>query len=183
MAADFFTLIDKPTALAEGGYINDPSGGETNFGITIKVARQNGYMGPMKDMTAAQAQTIRRAIYYARPGIYLLAPISLSIAQEVYDSGVNMGTGTAVMWLQRALNGLSNRGKLYTKILVDGAVGPLTAAALTAYLTLRGAEGVTVLLRALNCLQGADYIMLEESNETLFAGDLYGWLRARVSIT
>ena len=30
----------------EGGYVNDPSdsGGETNFGITVAVARQFGYV-------------------------------------------------------------------------------------------------------------------------------------------
>ena len=29
----------------EGGYVNDPndSGGETNYGVTEKVARDNGY--------------------------------------------------------------------------------------------------------------------------------------------
>lgn len=180
---DLFDTLDAPTAAAEGAYFNDPSGGETIYGITIKVARQNGYFGPMKDMTPAQAKAIRRAIYYARPGIYLIAPISVKIATEVYDSGINLGTGTAVMWLQRCLNALSNGGKLYAKVSVDGAIGPQSAVALSAYLTKRpGGEGTAVMLRALNCLQGADYITLEERNEPLFGPDLYGWLRARVSI-
>lgn len=181
--ADLFDTLDAPTAAAEGGYWLDPSAGETNFGIPIRVARQNGYMGPMKAMTAAIAKAIRRSIYYARPGIYMIAPISEKIAAEVYDSGINLGTGTAVMWLQRCLNALSNQGKLYAKVSVDGAIGPQTAAALTAYLSKRpGGEGTAVMLRALNSLQGADYIGLEEHNEPLFGPDLYGWLRARVSI-
>jgi len=48
------------TGMAEGGYVNDPSdsGGETNHGITIKVARRNGYLNAMKDMTKEEARDI-----------------------------------------------------------------------------------------------------------------------------
>ena len=45
---------------AEGGYVNDPQdkGGETNYGITVAVARANGYTGPMRDLTVAVARDI-----------------------------------------------------------------------------------------------------------------------------
>jgi lysozyme family protein len=48
------------TAPIEAGYCNDPAdpGGETCFGITKRVARANGYMGEMKDMSAAMARSI-----------------------------------------------------------------------------------------------------------------------------
>ena len=45
---------------AEGGYVNDPQdkGGETNYGITVAVARANGYAGPMRDLPVAMARAI-----------------------------------------------------------------------------------------------------------------------------
>ena len=44
----------------EGGYVNDPRdpGGETMWGITKRVALVNGYTGPMREMTQAQAKAI-----------------------------------------------------------------------------------------------------------------------------
>lgn len=178
---DLFDVLDAPTAAAEGAYSNNPAdkGGETKFSITIKVARQNGYFGPMIDMTAAQAKAIRRAIYYARPGIYLLAPISQRIATKVYDTGVNMGTGTAVMWFQRGLNVLNRRQKDYADIAVDGAAGPKSAAALTAYLSKRPQpEGTVVFLTLFTALQDADYVQIAERDED-DEDFIYGWLRAR----
>lgn len=178
---DLFDTLDAPTAAAEGGYSNNPAdpGGETNHGITLRVARQNGYMGRMIDLTSDQAKTIRRAIYYARPGIYLVAPISESIARKVYDTGINMGTGTAVMWLQRSLNVMNHRGKDYADLPVDGAIGPRTAGALATYLQKRPVgEGTAVLLTAFTAFQDADYLTLAEHQETN-EDFIYGWLRAR----
>lgn len=178
--ADLFDILDAPTAAAEGGYTDNPldSGGPTMHGITQLVARQNGYSGAMQDLTADQAKAIRRSIYYARPGIYLIAPVSAKIATKVYDAGVNMGTGTAVMFLQRMLNVLTDGPPL----AMDGAIGPATAARLTAYLSHRpGGDGTDVMLKGLNGLQATHYVEIAEAhpNDRSF---VYGWLRARVSI-
>jgi hypothetical protein len=59
-------------------------------------------------------------------------------------------------------------------------MGALTIFALGQYLAKRGKAGETVLLRALNCLQGASYIDLAErrkKDETF----LFGWLANRVA--
>jgi lysozyme family protein len=181
--SDLFDILDAPTAAAEGGYVNNPddAGKETNHGITIAVARENGYAGRMIDMTAAQARAIRRAKYYVKPGVYLIAPLSAAIASELYDTGVNMGTGTAAIFLQRSLNALNRGGADYADIPVDGGVGPKTAAALEAYLARNGARAESTMLKALNCLQGARYIELAENraaNETF----LNGWMATRVGM-
>jgi lysozyme family protein len=180
---DLFDALIGPLLAREGGYVNDPNdrGGETNFGVTIAVARENGYGGPMRAMSLDQAKAIYRAKYWAKPGLYLIAPLSAKVAEELFDTGVNMGTGTAAMFLQRALNALNRMAGDYPDIRVDGAIGPATAAAFAAYLKRNGAKAEAVMLKALNVLQGARYIELAEgraSNETF----LNGWLANRVGL-
>ena len=180
---DLFDSLVEKLITKEGGYVFDPrdAGGETNFGITRAVARENGYAGAMAAMTRDQAKAIYRAKYWAKPGLYLIAPLSSKIAEELLDTGVNMGTGTAGTFLQRALNALNGQARDYADILVDGGIGPGTAAALKALLAKRGAAGEGVVLKALNCLQGARYIELAEgraANETFE----FGWLANRVAL-
>ena len=103
---------------SEGGYANDPRdpGGETMWGITKRVALANGYIGPMREMTQAQA----KAIYLAR---YWNAAHVGSLPEElrfhVFDAAVNSGVGQAVRWVQRAVGAVD-----------DGVVGPETLRAL-----------------------------------------------------
>lgn len=181
--SDLFDTLVGPLIGREGGYVNAPydPGGETIWGITKAVARENGYAGPMVAMARDQAVAIYRAKYWAKPGLYLVAPLSGRLAAELLDTGVNMGTGTAGMFFQRSLNVLNEDGKDYADVKVDGAIGPGTAEALKAFLAKRGVAGETVLLKALNCLQGARYIELAEANERDETFVL-GWLANRVSL-
>lgn len=181
---DLFDRLIGPLLDREGGYVNDPrdAGGETNWGVTVKVARENGYAGRMIDMTREQAAAIYRAKYWAKPGLYLIAPLSAEVAEELFDTGVNMGTGTAGMFFQRALNALNRNDADYADVRVDGAIGGETAKAFEAFLRRNGAaKGTATMLKALNCLQGAHYIELCEARET---NEVYlnGWLANRVGI-
>lgn len=167
---------------AEGGYVNDPNdrGGETNWGVTIAVARANGYTGSMRDMTREQALDIYRRQYFFAPGFDKVMAISPAIAAELFDTGVNMGPSVPVRMLQRCLNALNNQSKHYPDLTVDGVVGPGTLSALRTFIQRRGEDGEHRLLKALNCLQGARYIELcerREANESF----MFGWLE-RVSI-
>lgn len=169
----------------EGGYSNNPNdaGGETKFGVTKRVAVANGYTGPMKDLTRAQAISIYQAQYFLKPGFdKVLAEGLAGTTAELFDTGVNMGVGVASTFLQRALNALNNNGKLYADIKADGSIGPATIAALRGLVRARGVDNAdTVLLKALNCLQGARYIELAEGRPTN-ENFLYGWLMNRVNL-
>ena len=165
----------------EGGYSNHPNdpGGETMWGVTVRVARANGYTGKMRDMPRDVAKGIYFREYVEKPGFGDVMAVSGSLAEELVDTGVNMGVAVASLFLQRALNGLNLQGKAYSDIVEDGDVGPATINALKALKRRRGDEGMAVLTKAINCLQGARYIELaakRQSNEDF----LYGWLRTRV---
>jgi len=170
-------LIDR-----EGGYVDNPAdkGGPTCFGITEAVARANGYAGPMASLPRAEAAAIYRRLYWLRPRFDEIAKRSAAIAAELLDTGANMGPAVAVTFLQRALTALNRNGKDYPDLTPDGRIGPTTLAALDAFLNLRGQEsGETVLLRALEALQGERYLRLAErrpANEAF----LYGWLANRI---
>lgn len=183
MSRDLFDELVEALIGREGGYVNDPHdpGGETIWGVTKAVARENGFAGPLRAMTRDQAKAIYRAKYWAKPGLYLVAPLSRRIAEELLDTGVNTGTGTAAIMLQRALNALNRGGRDYPDLKVDGGIGPGSAAALAAFLKHRGRAGEAVMLKALNCLQGARYIELGEHNDDLEAFE-FGWLANRVEL-
>lgn len=178
----FRTKLLPKLAIAEGGYVNDPSdsGGETNHGITIAVARKYGYHGSMKLMPKATADDIYERRYFIEPGFADVAKRSERIAEELFDTGVNLGVGRAALFLQMCLNGLNNGGTLYGDIGEDMDVGGKTLAALDRYLSRRpGAEGVEVMVRALDSLQGAFYIDLarRRSKDEKY---VYGWFRTRI---
>ena len=171
------TLIDR-----EGGFVNNPAdkGGPTCFGITEAVARAHGYSGPMRSLPRSEAAAIYRRLYWQRPRLDEVAKRSARLAGELFDTGVNMGPAVAVTFLQRALTALNRNGKDYADLTPDGRVGPTTLAALDTFLKVRGrSSGETVLLRALEALQGERYLRLAErrpANEAF----LYGWLANRI---
>jgi len=149
--------IINATLKAEGGYVNDPSdkGGETNYGITVGTARANGYKGSMRDLPLQTAKDIYRNEYLVKPGFSNFPSV---VAAELFDTGVNMGPSTATKFLQRAINALQGSG-----LAVDGKMGPATRNAVAVYLASRS-NAETILVKALNCLQGVRYIELVEGN-------------------
>lgn len=180
---DQFDALIGPLLSAEGGYSNDmrDDGGETNYGVTIAVARANGYLGDMRTMTRDQAIAIYRARYWTTPRFDQIAAVDPSIAADLFDCGVNMGTGAAGQFLQHALNALERPTPDYPVLTVDGNIGPSTLYALKTFLGIRGAPGAAVLKRAFECLRGARYIALADANANDHAF-IYGWLANRVAL-
>ena len=177
---DVDELIDEVIG-REGGYSNHPAdrGGPTRWGVTEAVARAHGYAGEMRSFPREEAVAIYRRLYWLRPGFDRVADIAPRIAAELFDTGVNMGPEVAAGFLQRALNALNRGASDYPDILVDRRIGEATLAALTGFVARRGPSGETVLLKAIEALQGERYLRLAEqrpANEAF----LYGWLANRL---
>lgn len=183
---DFVDQVIK----VEGGYVNDPSdsGGETNYGVTVAVAREfrskwgaYSWDGTMKTMPLAFAQDVYSYKYFYKPKFDLIAEQSTLIAEELFDAGVNCGPSQPSKWLQQCLNVLNNLQAYYSDISEDGMIGARTANALEKFIDKRGEEGIKVLFNMLNCKQGSFYIDLatrREKDEKF----VYGWILHRVSL-
>lgn len=169
--------------VTEGGYTNNPadSGGETNWGITVSIARAYGYTAPMVSMTREQAKAIYLSRFWHSQRLDQVAAISPSVAFEIFDTGVNQGETVGARYFQRALNVLNKGGTLYPDLEADGRIGAVTIAAFREFFNRRGAEGIKVLLRAQNCMQGSFYVELAEKR-TKDEAFVYGWLLNRVSV-
>jgi lysozyme family protein len=108
----------------EGRYSNNPNdpGGETMWGITLAVARANGYIGNMKDMSSYTAENIYQRNYW----LPQFNDLPYAIAFQVFDGAVNSGVEQSVRWLQRAVG-----------VADDGNIGSVTMAAVAAADTLK----------------------------------------------
>ena len=180
MGDNFKNQVIADILSKEGGYVNDPSdsGGETNYGITAAVAKSNGYKDSIRDMPKQVAFNIYENIYWCSVSASAVSALSELVAGELVDTAVNMGPKRGGIILQRCLNVLNDQGRLYPDVTVDGKIGPATLSSLGSYLAHRS-EGVMV--RAMNCLQGAFYIELAERREK-DERFIYGWLKNRINL-
>ena len=98
----------------EGAYSRHPSdpGGETMWGITRKVALQEGYTGDMHVLPRDFAKEVYRRRYWDAVKADSL-PEALRFS--LFDAAVNSGITQAVKWLQRAVD-----------VGDDGILGPMT---------------------------------------------------------
>lgn len=176
---DFKRVFDK-TMGHEGGYVNDPDdpGGETYQGITrrdysdwpgweiIDARKRQGEDFAQRLSFSEELQATVRDFYRE----HFWSPLkcgqmgSETVAAEVFDTAVNMGSGTAVKFLQQALNAFNRDGTIYPDLKVDGGMGAKSLGALAAYLK---SDPEHYLLTALNVLQGARYLGIMGRNQRL----------------
>jgi lysozyme family protein len=168
--SDFRRAFDL-TLGHEGGYSNDPTdrGGETFMGITRRdhpdwrgwdlVAKLRRSAGPEHQRLLAELRDAAAAVYRARYWARFDGDSipSQALAEELFDTGVNMGVGRAVRFLQEALNLLNRNGSSWADIVEDGDMGARTREALGACLARNDEKH---LLRVMNVLQGAFYLAL-----------------------
>jgi len=95
------------------------------------------------------------------------------LADELLDTGVNMGVGKAAKFLQLTLNVLNKNGTTYPDITEDGKIGPNTLQTLN---TCIGRVGEEVIFKILNLLQGNYYIdiMTRDPSQEKYT---LGWLK------
>lgn len=162
----------------EGGYVNDPRdpGGETNYGITKRVAVAHGFTGSMRDLTQEEATYIYVTDYINKPGYSEVIALSPAVGQKLVDAGVNAGPGRSSRWFQTSLNALNRGGKDYPTIAVDGKVGKSTVNAYRGLQKARGKVGACELtLKLMDAQQASHYLSLPHLN-------VYtpGWIAHRV---
>lgn len=106
---DFETAVEiLLSPLDEGGYASNSSdpGGETMWGVTGRIARRNGYDGPMRLLPKEKAKAIYRVEYWDINHTDNLPEV---LRFPLFDSTVHSGAHQAVLWLQRAL-GIGDSG-------------------------------------------------------------------------
>ncbi|ATN93503.1 putative secretion activating protein [Pseudoalteromonas phage J2-1_QLiu-2017] len=158
----------------------DDSGGPTKFGITEDTLKSLPLDLEVKDLTKEDAIFIYYQEYYHKPKYELLVDIGFDrLAEELFDTGVNMGVRTGIKFLQRTLNVFNNKQKYYDDLKVDGYLGTKTISAIKDLVYIRGASKTeAVLFNSVNSLQAARYIELaenDEKDETF----VWGWISKR----
>lgn len=165
----------------EGGYVSDPNdrGGETNHGITVAVAREHGYTGPMRSMPKGMAQDIYIKTYIVLPGFDRVLAMSPAVGEKLIDFGVNAGPIRAARTFQGALSDLSRGGRDYTPPDIDGIVGPGTLGAYAALERKRGrVKACELVLKLIDGRQAVHYSVLSQNpGQSTF---IVGWLDNRI---
>ena len=85
------------------------------------------------------------------------------IADELFDSSINLGLPAASEFLQKAINLLNRNGSLYPDITVDGIIGNQTLSALNKCIS---ANSEKLVFNLLNFYQAKRYIEIMERDRT-----------------
>jgi len=185
--ADFEQAYGK-TMGHEGGYVHDPDdvGGETYKGVAR--AYHPTWKGwSIIDSSKADADfpkclddndDLQNLVHQFYKNLYwdvnrLDDVKDQAVAEEMFDTGVNMGVGRAAKFLQRSLNYLNRNGSLFSDLVDDGKVGSKTLSALNVVLDDGDAE---VLLKMMNVMQGQHYMdyMTKSPSQEKYAR---GWFK------
>lgn len=110
----------------EGDYSDHPDdgGGKTRYGITEKVARDQGYSGHMKDFPIGLARNIYYSEYWLKVRGNDLWEVDKILAAMVFDFAVNAGVSRSSRCFQSTINRTIDDDDF--DIFVDGIIGSQT---------------------------------------------------------
>lgn len=167
----------------EGGFVDHPNdpGGATNHGITEQVARDAGFSGEMRDLRRWCPDQLEALIeepgskprdicadgilfqrYIVAPNFDDLIAIDEAVAEEVIDTGVNMGPRRPSRYFQRAVNAVCG-----TRLAVDGRLGRLSIGAWRDCRENLGPPACVAMLDSLDGQQEREYDRLVRVNPRL----------------
>jgi lysozyme family protein len=162
------------TVRLEGGFGKDPNdkgnwtGGERGIGILkgtkygISAARFPDE--DIENLTLDRAKHLYKVYFW---DVMRLDEVrDGKIQEEMFDTGVNCGEGTAVLCAQRAINFL----EIGTPVTEDGGIGPQTLT----YINKWCSKDPEALFKALN---GEQYAYYKSLNGLAFEGYKYGWTK------
>ena len=165
-----FHIAYKSLLTLEGLHSNDPrdSGGETFLGVA-RNKHPNWPGWPLFDNwmdegsippPPAELLLLVEEFYYQEFWLAckcdIIARHSPTIAGELFEASVNCGKANGIKFLQRALNVLNSRGRLYPDLVEDGKIGSRTLEAVVKCLNKRPAS---LLYR---CQNGEQYSYYKE---------------------
>jgi lysozyme family protein len=194
MSSSFEKALEA-VSIAEGGYSNraSDSGGETYRGVArnfhptwpgwhiVDQCRSfEGFPAVLDTVAELRPMVVQfyKEEFWDTWNGDAIASISFAVANEIFESGVNVGYGKSARWFQRACNLLNYGQNLFPDLVVDGALGGKSRAALQV-LTERGED--TDVVKLLNLFQGRHYITLTERKKSQ-EDFIRGWVRQRVVV-
>lgn len=184
-----FEIAEQITGKIEGTYSNDPDdpGGETACGIS-RVNHPQAKIWPILDRHQVKEQALLDADFVLLVSdfykenfwdCYRLDEVrSQRIANEIYDSGVNLGQVRVARWVQENLNVLNRWGKAWPDIIEDGQMGPATVNVLNYAVGKGEEEAIMKLLNADQCV----YYKSRAQKNPIKEKFLHGWLAHRVTV-
>lgn len=154
----------------EGGYTNDKTdaGGETYRGISRKyfpnwrgwqtidsMKAQPNFPRNLKqifDVLAVHVKSFYKINFWDKFWGNII--MYQDVANEMFDTGVNMSITRAVLFLQQSLNFLNRNQKLFADLIEDGYIGKNTIHALESL----PSKDIKILLKMMNVLQARHYM-------------------------
>ena len=172
----FDEAFDK-TMGHEGVYSNDSDdlGGETYRGISRRFyptwqgwriidGLRRGSLPRLTDTIQKELDLLTRQFYQEKYwNKFGGDKISFQpLAEELFDTSVNLGVGRAVKFLQIALNCLNRNQAVYDDLTEDGIFGLKTLGVLNCM----NGDDLKLIFKMLNVLQGIHYITIMQSDPT-----------------